>query len=150
MKKLMIPAMLMLAIQMQSCNSNSSHNTSSSHTEDTTAYVDTTHNSENSLDWAGTYKGTIPCADCPGINTTINLHDDGTYAYNAEYLDKKTTVQDTGKFMWHSNGSVVHLVGKDLNTKYKVGENVLIQLDTEGNVIDGPIAKEYYLQKVIK
>jgi len=150
MKKLVIPALFMLAIQMQSCQSNTSNSTASNATEDTTAYVDTTHNSENSLDWAGTYKGTIPCADCPGINTTINLHEDGTYHYDAAYIDRNTTVQDTGKFMWHSNGSIVHLVGKDLNTKYKVGENVLIQLDAEGNEIDGPIAKEYYLNKVNK
>lgn len=148
MKKLMIPAILLLALQIQSCQSNSSTTTATQATDDTTAYVDTTHNSENSLDWAGTYKGTIPCADCPGINTTISLNEDGTFKYDAEYLDRKSTVQDSGTFMWHGNGSIIHLVGKDLNTKYKVGENVLIQLDSEGNEIEGPVAKEYYIHKV--
>ncbi|HSH50375.1 MAG TPA: copper resistance protein NlpE N-terminal domain-containing protein, partial [Bacteroidales bacterium] len=27
------------------------------------------HTSEISLDWQGTYKGVLPCADCPGIET---------------------------------------------------------------------------------
>ena len=31
------------------------------------------HNAQNSLDWAGTYEATLPCADCPGIKTTVVL-----------------------------------------------------------------------------
>ncbi|MCI0920121.1 copper resistance protein NlpE [Sphingobacterium rhinopitheci] len=145
MKKLFIPAILLLAIQIQSCQSNSSSNSSS--TTDS-SYVDTTHTSQNSLDWAGTYDGIVPCADCSGIKTTITLKDDDSFTYQAEYLEKNTSVQDSGKFMWHDNGSIVHLMGKDLNTKYKVGENILIQLDTEGKVIEGAIAEKYYLNKV--
>ena len=34
---------------------------------DTTSVVIDDHNSQNSLDWSGTYKGIIPCADCEGI-----------------------------------------------------------------------------------
>lgn len=150
MKKLAIPAMLLIAIQLQSCQSKSTSSDSTSTSDSTivdTNIVDTTHTSQNSLDWAGTYDGVVPCADCSGIKTTIKLYSDDTYTYNAEYLDKKTTVQDTGKFMWHDNGSTVHLVGKDLNTKYKVGENVLIQLDTEGKVIEGALADQYRLKK---
>jgi len=145
MKKLFIPAILLLAIQIQSCQSNSSSNSSS--TTDS-SYVDTTHTSQNSLDWAGTYDGIVPCADCSGIKTTITLKDDDSFTYQAEYLEKNTSVQDSGKFMWHDNGSIVHLMGKDLNTKYQVGENILIQLDTEGKVIEGAIAEKYYLNKV--
>ena len=145
MKKLFIPAILLLAIQIQSCQSNSSSNSSS--TTDS-SYVDTTHTSQNSLDWAGTYDGIVPCADCSGIKTTITLKDDDSFTYQAEYLEKNTSVQDSGKFMWHDNGSIVHVMGKDLNTKYQVGENILIQLDTEGKVIEGAIAEKYYLNKV--
>ena len=31
--------------------------------------VSASDNSQNSLDWEGTYKGIIPCADCEGIKT---------------------------------------------------------------------------------
>lgn len=146
MKKLIIPiAALLMTFQFQSCKNNtkSKENTN----EEVTASVDHS-TSQNAIDWAGTYEGTIPCADCPGIKTIIKLYDNETFSYTAEYLEKNTTVQDTGKFMWHSNGSIVHLTGLDLNTKYKVGENRLIQLDTEGNIIEGALAKEYELNKV--
>lgn len=147
MKKLFIPAIVLLAIQIQACQSNSNNSSASSSSTDS-SYVDTTHTSQTALDWAGTYEGVVPCADCSGIKTTIMLNDNETFTYSAEYLDKNTTVQDSGKFMWHDNGSIVHLMGKDLNTKYKVGENLLIQLDTEGKVIEGAIAEKYYLIKV--
>ena len=34
------------------------------------------HNSQNSLDWSGTYKGITPCADCEGIETILTLNAD--------------------------------------------------------------------------
>ncbi len=36
-------------------------------------------NSLTSLDWAGTYQGILPCADCPGIKTQLVLNSDMTY-----------------------------------------------------------------------
>lgn len=146
MKKLFFFAIVLTAFQFQACNSNTTKNEASSSNDST--YVDTTHNSQNAIDWAGVYDGVLPCADCAGIKTSIKLNDDNTFSYTAEYLDKNTTVQDTGKFMWHDNGSVVHLMGKDLNAKYKVGENQIIQLDESGKIIEGPLAEQYYLIKV--
>lgn len=115
--------------------------------QDSIAVIDS-HTSENSLDWAGMYQDTIPCADCPGIFTTVKLYEDGTYAYLAEYLERNTSLQDTGRFMWHNNGNVVHLKGKDIDTKYKVGENVLFQTDSTGNVIESEMTDQYSLHKV--
>lgn len=105
------------------------------------------HTSENSLDWNGTYKGLIPCADCPGIETTVVLNTDNTFSYTGIYLERDTKIEDTGKFMWHNNGSVVHLVGKDVNMKLKVGENQLIWLDIDGNPIEGELKDHYILKK---
>ena len=39
-------------------------------------YNDDQHNSRNSLDWNGVYKGVLPCADCEGIETVITLLND--------------------------------------------------------------------------
>lgn len=146
MKYFFIPAVLLVALQMQSCNSGTKGDTSKQDSSQT-SYVDTTHNSQNALDWAGTYEGTLPCANCSGIKTVINLGDNDQFTYEAIYLDQNNELQDSGKFMWHDNGSIVHLVGKNLNTKYKVAENKLIQLDTAGNIIEGAIAEQYYLVK---
>lgn len=42
-------------------------------------------NSRSSLDWAGTYRGNLPCADCPGIKTEITLLADGSYRMGMFY-----------------------------------------------------------------
>src|SRR6516165_5178501 len=35
-----------------------------------------THNSRNSLDWAGAYEGVLTCAECPGTKTRLTLNPD--------------------------------------------------------------------------
>ncbi|MCL1668904.1 copper resistance protein NlpE [Elizabethkingia ursingii] len=105
------------------------------------------HNSQNSLDWAGTYEGTLPCADCPGIKTTITLKDDNTYTMTEEYVDKKTKAEDKGKFEWDKSGGKISLVSKDGKRQYMVGENQLIHLDMDGKEITGPNKDLYILKK---
>lgn len=115
--------------------------------ETDTAFQDA-HTSQNSLDWFGTYEATLPCADCPGIKTTVTLNKDETFTYVSEYLERDTKIEEKGKIMWHDNGSVVHLKGKDIDTKLKVIENGLIALDQEGKVIDGPLKEHYNFKKI--
>jgi uncharacterized lipoprotein NlpE involved in copper resistance len=105
------------------------------------------HNSQNSLDWAGTYEGTLPCADCSGIKTTITLKDDNTYTMTEEYVDKKTKAEDKGKFEWDKSGGKISLVSKDGKRQYIVGENQLIHLDMDGKEITGPNKDLYILKK---
>ncbi|HAY3542728.1 TPA: copper resistance protein NlpE [Elizabethkingia anophelis] len=109
--------------------------------------TDDGHNAQNSLDWAGTYEGTLPCADCPGIKTTITLKDDNTYTISEEYLERKTKAEDKGKFEWDKSGSKVSLISKDGKRQYFVGENQLIHLDMDGKEITGPNKDLYILKK---
>lgn len=108
---------------------------------------DPAHNAENALDWMGTYDATLPCADCPGIKTTLFIHEDGTFTINSEYLDKDTRSSDSGTFTWDDSGSIIHLKGSETDIKLKVGENILFQLDQEGNEISGPLAANYQYTK---
>jgi len=105
------------------------------------------HTSENSLDWAGTYEATLPCADCPGIKSIITLNSDNSFSISNEYLERNSVVKDSGKFMWHDTGSVVHLSSIETNVKLKVGENKLIQLDSDGKEITGSLADMYVYTK---
>jgi len=106
------------------------------------------HNSQNSLDWAGTYEGTLPCADCEGIKTVIVLNQNNTYVLSEEYLDKKRNPAVTkGIFSWNSDGSKVTLTDGDRKQQYQVGENKLIHLDETGDIITGSLSKNYILQK---
>lgn len=108
--------------------------------------MDTAHNSRNALDWTGTYSGTLPCADCPGIRYSITLRENDTYEVQTQYLERSDSVfTESGKFSWNAQGSQITLA--DRGEKFQVAENRLIHLDQEGNVITGDLADMYVLTK---
>ena len=107
-------------------------------------------NSMVSLDWNGNYRGTMPCADCQGIETSLALNKDGSYVLKTTYLGKSDVVNEkTGKFTWNTAGSTITLDGiSNAPNQYLVGENVLFQLDMSGKRITGDLAEKYQLKKV--
>jgi heat shock protein HslJ len=110
-----------------------------------------TDNSMNSLDWEGTYTGIVPCADCEGIQTTINITKDLKYNIKKVYLDQSNHIyENSGTFNWNKAGSMIILSNINAEngaTKYMVGENQIIQLDLNGNRITGALADKYILKK---
>ncbi|MGL4829504.1 MAG: copper resistance protein NlpE [Vibrio sp.] len=114
-----------------------------------TESVDAAHNSQNSLDWAGIYQGTLPCADCGGIETELTLNADGSYKLTETYLDKEgEPFASEGAFVWDETGSIVTLqTGEQTGRQYLVGENTLTHLDMHGQQIDGELADFYVLSK---
>ena len=107
------------------------------------------HNSSNSLDVAGEYKGTLPCADCEGIDIKITLTKDKSYVKQTKYLGKDGRVfEEKGYYTWNSDGNTITLSGiKNAPNQYFVGENELIQLDMQRNQIIGDLADKYVLRK---
>ncbi|WP_228455384.1 copper resistance protein NlpE [Chryseobacterium sp. Tr-659] len=103
--------------------------------------------SENALDWAGTYEAVVPCADCPGIKTSLTLNNDKTFSIKEEYLERNSKNEDKGTFVWDTTGSIITLKGKSASYKYKVGENTLFQLDMDGKEITGPNKDLYIFKK---
>jgi len=115
----------------------------------TGAAIDPAHNSRNSLDWPGVYTGTVPCADCEGIATTIRLNAEGSYERELLYLGKSDTpTRDTGMFSWDDSGSIVTLQPTQGEVQlYQVGENRLFHLDRTGNRISGDLSARYVLMR---
>lgn len=115
--------------------------------ESTTPAVGDT--SQNALDWNGVYEGILPCADCEGTKTTITLNQDLTFVKKVEYLGKDQEVfENQGTFKWNETGNRIILEGlEDTPNQFIVGENVLIQLDIQGNRITGEMADKYILTK---
>lgn len=110
-----------------------------------------THNASNALDWQGTYEGILPCADCEGIATSIQLKSDMTYILKVSYLGEKksTSSEKKGKFLWKSDGVGIMLEGLDnAPNQYMIGENKLFQLDNQGKRIQGNLASNYELLKI--
>lgn len=139
----LVCASLMSCVDMSSSGSNNAVDTASTDTEATA----TVANSPNSAAIAGTYEATIPCADCPGIKTTIVINNDETFRITSEYLERDSKFEDNGKLMWHDNGTVLHLKGKDTDLKLKVGEDQLYHLDEDGQTIEGDLAENYIYKK---
>lgn len=104
------------------------------------------------LDWPGTYKGVLPCADCEGIETIITIKENMTYNIKTKYLGKDDMVyEEKGDFLWNEEGNTIILNEKNrARRQYLVGENYLLQLDLKGNKITGDLADKYYLHKISK
>lgn len=110
--------------------------------------VATGDNSKTSVDWVGKYEGTLPCADCEGIKTTLTLNKDETYSLSQEYLNKNLKLEDKGKLQWSKDGGSIKITTeKNGRFNYKVGENRLFSLDQEGKEITGPLTEHYMLTK---
>lgn len=113
-----------------------------------TAAADPAHNSRNSVDYEGTYIGTLPCADCEGIRIEITLTTE-TFVMRTEYLgvDNPQPFEAGGRFEWDNTGSIITLQGVAPPNRYIVGENILIQLDKNGIRVTGEFADRYILRK---
>jgi len=142
-------AILMLATI--SCGQRPKSITSDSEKIDTNPRVQNSdeHNSSNSLDWAGTYRGTLPCADCEGIKTELILNQDYSYTFKTSYIGKVDQPSvETGTFAWNEAGNTITLSGaKNRPSQYFVAENKVIQLDMDGNKISGSLSENYILKK---
>ncbi len=92
----------------------------------------------------GIYRGTIPCADCPGIKTTVSLETDNTFKIASEYLgDEGGKSETTGNFSWDKSGTKIILKSAKEETQFLVGDGTLTQLDKSGNKIEGANAQFY-------
>lgn len=144
-----------LLLSLMACNtatstSSDTENESARGSESTDFQLNDGHHAQNSLDWFGTYEGTLPCADCPGIKTTIVLNQDNTYSKTAEYIGKENGLfAEEGKIEWHKNGRDITLLPtKGESEIYKVIEGCLVRMDREGNEITGDLASHYILKKM--
>ena len=140
MKKLFILACVCLLIT--SCNSNSKNTNDSATSTETTDM----HNAENSLDYDGTYTGTFPAADCPGINMTLTIKKDKTFELISEYIDRQdATFKEYGTYS--VEGNIMTLINGEDKQYYKVGENTLTALNQDKQAITGELADHYILHK---
>lgn len=116
------------------------------------ATVSDGHTSRNALDWAGTYSGVMPCASCPGIETTVTLNADGSFERRMVYIDESPApFVETGRFVWDDAGRNITLTGDGTATsRYQVGEHQLFHLDQDGQRIDGELSAHYMLHQHIK
>ncbi len=104
--------------------------------------------------WAGTYFGQLPFKEGDGIETRIRLSEDSTFVFHTEYHGRNDALEEefTGKVVWEKSASELRLtlVGKigGYPSQYLMQDSVLIQLDSKGQKIEGPLAERYWLKRL--
>jgi uncharacterized lipoprotein NlpE involved in copper resistance len=90
---------------------------------------------------AGTYTGTLPCADCPGIDETLVLGADGGFVLTDTYRERpgsENIVQGSWSF---EDGTRIRLdpgSKEQRDQLYAIdGEDALVALDMDGKRIQG-------------
>ena len=144
-RKILLVSIITLAIGMTACKP-----TQNAKTDEDTA-VTIGDNSQNSLDWEGTYSGVIPCVDCDGIGVQVNLKNDNTYNMTLTYRGKGVEPTNlSGAFSWNKEGNTITLAKSDYPSQLFVGENQLFVLDKDGKkiMVEGIVNQEYILAKI--
>lgn len=98
-----------------------------------------------SANLAGLYTGNLPCVDCEGISTILELHKDKSYILRYSY-EGKSDDQFVKEGGWSVKKNTLSLDGVDY--QYKINPDYLIQLDLAGNEITGDLAQQYQLSRV--
>ncbi|NMA73921.1 MAG: copper resistance protein NlpE [Bacteroidales bacterium] len=110
--------------------------------------VDDGHYAENSLDYWGVYKGTLPAADGPGIETTLVINDDDTFNLTSVYVDRNTTIEEKGTYTLEKGYMTLSFDGDQEAQYYFIGENRATRLNADKEFIAGELADQYVLNKV--
>lgn len=105
---------------------------------------------ETSLDWNGTYKGVIPCADCQGIEYVLELNQDKTFKLTQTYLGKSAQilVQQGGFHFDKMQPSLIKLDAHGSNQVFFIGEGWAELRYSDGKKITGNLENLYRLSKL--
>lgn len=149
-KKMIYFAMAAAVALTTSCNGKKTVSADADH--DSTSVADTTVAGDN-VDLttvAGTYEGTLPAADCPGIKTVLTINADSTYELKQDYIERKDGHDEASGVLQVLNGNVLMLVrpSSGEHTFYKVKDSKsIVMTDSLGNEAEGEMAKLYVLTK---
>jgi uncharacterized lipoprotein NlpE involved in copper resistance len=140
MKKLILAMGLALTVLSTACGGG---NTAPAPRETAAPTTDTAY--------CGTYQGTLPAADCPGIKTVLTIAADSTYTLSSQYIDRQAQpVVTSGVYHLKQGGKLIELVTPSSGEKtyYKIKDaKSIVMTDSAGIEPQGPTAKFYVLTR---
>ena len=85
---------------------------------------------------SGTYEGTLPAADGPGLQTLITFNSDGTFHMEETFLEKdvEPTITDG---TWVLDGDIITFTASDYKFEYKLISEKEIRWAPNGEEITG-------------
>ena len=114
---------------------------------ETVAEAPDMHTAETSLDYQGTYTGTFPGADCPGIDTRLVLKKDGTFDLHMKYLERDSEFEDKGGYSVKGNLLTLTPENGEGIEYYKVEENRLRRLDADKQPMTGSAGRKLRIEE---
>ncbi len=100
--------------------------------------------------WIGRYYGVLPCASCEGIETTLILHEDGSYLLTETYKQRQPFTETTdGRFTWRKPQEVFQLDKAGGERLYQIGNGQIWALDADGKQVEGELANLYILKQTV-
>jgi uncharacterized lipoprotein NlpE involved in copper resistance len=101
----------------------------------------------------GVYKGTLPCADCPGIKTTLKFKQGNNVEKTTLYLESNDTTTTTkGTYKVDKDDSTIIVMLPDQKKEFyrMKADTAIVRLNADKEEITGPLAKAYVLTKKSK
>lgn len=89
------------------------------------------------MDFPASFSGTLPCADCPGVNYQLNLFADQSFFLQTDYIDREQQrLYQLGRWQLHDQDTLVLL--SDLqNYRFAINDiQQLTLLNQQGQIID--------------
>ncbi|PIE62084.1 MAG: hypothetical protein CSA25_06920 [Desulfobacter postgatei] len=103
------------------------------------------NNTAVTVDYAGVYKGTLPCADCGGIESKLTLNKDQRFIYERTYIGKDGRFTDTGRYT--VNEKILTIQENNTPVHFFIGERDLLFLNNDLKPAQGVLAPYYTLKK---
>lgn len=77
------------------------------------------------------YAGTIPCADCPGIDETITFYSDKTYSDTNVYQERDTSYINKGTWTLDETTYQLTNTESDNSSYYQIQGDKIVPLDPD-------------------
>jgi uncharacterized lipoprotein NlpE involved in copper resistance len=148
MRKSILFSLFLLTITIISCNKEK--DVIDNEVEDITQ-IEAPKTAENSLNYEGTYEGTLPCLkdDCKEVELSIKLLPDHHYIYSVKRINiDNEPLLTTGIFEFEKDGNTIVLPSiANVPNSFLIKENKIYQLDKNQERIKGENAEKFVLNK---
>lgn len=99
--------------------------------------------------FSSTYEGTIPCPDCPGIETSIRIYNDSTISRTIYYQERKE-LPITKVGTWKLKDSIFEATFDREKLFYKIkGIDKILRVGSDLKEVTGDMASQYVLHKAV-
>lgn len=106
-------------------------------------------NIDSSNSFSGKFYGVTPCADCPGIETTVLFNPDAAFIESLSYQERNLSFSDTGR--WNmSDKTITVSFSKGGNERFYLVKNdsTMAMLDANKKEIEGALASFFILKRI--